>query len=427
MFRKNIPNDPVLRWQVHVMKTMPPLIFWGVVLVINIFSTLLLLVLVRELDNARIEYTRFEPSVCTIKDKRITERHSGDSRTYCGEVLIEYERNGRKFETWTLKYDTIIGRGFHSTGSGRGRRSSETVRQWAENDIARFVRGETVPCWIDKDDPSQAIVVRKNNFYKAWFCLAFAWLLIFASLDTIRSRFHTHKIRSEIRRNYDNDPETWNKGRNLNCKLFLDDVNTGRSFIGKIFVIFLLLICIAFGFLLLEKGMGVFALVPAIIGLFLLYCLLPAKLPPVPRVEIDSLPIRLGERSKIMVEQEITGNLRSLKLVLRCHSTSIRGNGKYKSNKSEDVITLDIGEESFEPQTNIMFGEIEKRTLIMEIEIPKDALPSIYSVVGSISEYDEIRWLVDVDMELVNKSTTSYTYLLVVADASGRLEKLPPV
>ena len=81
-------------------------------------------------------------TTCNILDERISTSRSDDSTTYRAEFHIEYEVDGKRYDTWTYDASGVF---------SSGRPSKQKI-------LDSFDVGKEYPCWYDPDDPQQSVL-----------------------------------------------------------------------------------------------------------------------------------------------------------------------------------------------------------------------------------------------------------------------------
>lgn len=88
--------------------------------------------------------TRYEKTTGVVLDKRVAQSATDEGPVYRPELLVAYEVDGRRYETWT--YDAM---GVFAPG-----------RERSEKILARFETKREYRCWYDPSDPQRAVLVR---------------------------------------------------------------------------------------------------------------------------------------------------------------------------------------------------------------------------------------------------------------------------
>lgn len=124
-------------------------LFFALLLLLGVgFFALLLLRLIVPEWRAQ---NRFIADSAVVLKTRPRPISSNNSEVFRPDVLIEYEVDGTRYQTWT--YDVA--------------RVEAGTREEVRAILERFVPGREVPCWYDPESPDTAVLVRRYN-WSAW-------------------------------------------------------------------------------------------------------------------------------------------------------------------------------------------------------------------------------------------------------------------
>ena len=107
--------------------------------------------------------TGWEPVPCTVVSSQVTTNSDSDGTTYGVEITYRYEIDGRSY--------TSARRSFGGHGSSSGRSGKEKF-------VAEHPAGKALTCYVDPDDPSQAVLNRGLSLSLLWGLFPLPFLLI---------------------------------------------------------------------------------------------------------------------------------------------------------------------------------------------------------------------------------------------------------
>jgi hypothetical protein len=119
---------------------------------------------------------RYQEIPCVVLDRRVDQQAfsgggdpavvggGGDSLGFRPEILIQYEIDGKTYQTWT--YDSPPGRGVRHHGGRLDARAA----------LDGFVVGQVYRCWYDPNEPGEAVLVQGYR-HLGWLCFPWPFVL----------------------------------------------------------------------------------------------------------------------------------------------------------------------------------------------------------------------------------------------------------
>ena len=360
----------------------------------------------------------WQPSQCVILEHKLSFLDTPRGRASRPELLIEYEWDGTQYKLWTYRRDTLLGDAWirpEPAGEDSPEITPADARARAQKVLDRYPVGSTQPCWVNPNDPSQAIL-RKWRYVAAVFT-GFA-LAIFAFVLGIASMWHLFgKLldRRRLLKQFEEHRENWNHGRIHPHRLEPDQESRGTHLAGVCGMTLWTTVTLLFAVVGWENNNFHFMVIPGLfssIGLVwfvsafwqLLFCRIGMT-----EVEMDLQPILPGQKGRVLVVQKMPLPAEQYQIAVRCRELTKFTQGSNTRTDSKEVRRQILHDE--------MISSFSGEPLQFELDFTMpDDIPVSFK-----SEHNEIRWEIVVEGRRRGKPTIERAFPFEVEPTTNNL------
>lgn len=157
----------------------------------------------------------YEASECKILKHKLSFLETPRGKACRPELLIEYQWKGTNYRLWTYRRDTLLGDAYfrpRPAGEDDFGMTPEQARNRAQEVLERYPIGSRQECWIDKNDPTKAIL-RKWRYIGMLFTMSILGLFALTSgilsLWNLLTKLHARRL---LIKRFEHDSSGWNQG-----------------------------------------------------------------------------------------------------------------------------------------------------------------------------------------------------------------------
>jgi hypothetical protein len=305
------------------------------------------------------------------------------------ELLIEYTWNEKKYQLWTYRRDTLLGGAFikpQPDGDDSPEITPEDAKNRAQRILNRYEVNSEQPCWVNKNDPSKAILRKWRYWSSLCGFYSFGIVLCVLGITILRILYEKHTARKQILKRYEENHENWKYGTEFLHVLEKDKESWKSEWILLGIVIWMVFsTTMTVVFLEQNDFLGLLISVPLILigfALFGNYCrILLFRHFGQTDVEMKFQPQPTGSTGQILVLQQKPIKVDLYSVILRCRELTTFTEGTNTRTDSKNVFQQTLYQESdFRVETELPFRRL------LDFSIQENAPVSFKA------EHNEIRW-----------------------------------